>query len=85
MSSIELRNTGGGYWTGGILNPGLLWTWPSSGRSLTNINPELWITSSDSSPTATDTGKCLRLSYDRDNQQYRLQVLNIQILELKPQ
>lgn len=66
---------GGGYWTGGV-NPGLLWMWQGTGRSLTNIDPDLWITSSDSSPTAADNGKCLRLSYERNNQQYGLQVYN---------
>ncbi|XP_057375677.1 uncharacterized protein LOC130696603 [Daphnia carinata] len=61
---------GGGYWTGG-LNPGLMWLWPSLGSSLTNIDPTLWLTTSDA--IDTNNGKCLRLSYDRTSQRYALQ------------
>lgn len=65
---------GGGYWTGG-LNPGLMWLWPSVGSSLTNIDPDLWLSVPDPiTATETNSGKCLRLSYDRTLNRYALQV-----------
>ncbi len=66
---------GGGYWTGGV-NPGLMWLWPTIGSSLTNIDPDMWLEQPlpDSDTTETNSGKCLRLSYDRSLNRYALQV-----------
>ena len=64
---------GGGYWTGGI-NPGLLWMWTGTGRPLSGIADGQWTEPSESRPIVLDSGKCLRLSYDRVLQRYALEV-----------
>lgn len=71
--SNYIVRSGGGYWTGG-LNPGLVWLWPTSGNTLNDIDPELWLTSPENSSVDAKSGKCLRLSYDRTSERYALQV-----------
>lgn len=52
-----------------------MWLWPNLGISLTNIDPEMWLATPDATiSTDTNSGKCLRLSYDRSSQRYALQV-----------
>lgn len=55
--------------------------WTGTGRPLSGIADGQWTEPSESRPIVLDSGKCLRLSYDRLLQRYALEVRKFQQLD----